>query len=61
MMSGLDAVRYNKDPIMLLYKVCSTKSSFSSDMTILFVAIGVLHGLQSSISNFFKSSLAYLS
>src|SRR5579883_2816281 len=59
-MSGLIAVRYSSDPIMLRYTFWSTASPSSSASKAVIVAMGVDKGLASPMSNFFRTSFVYL-
>jgi hypothetical protein len=54
-MSGLVAIKYKREPIMLRYFFLSTGSPSS-----LVVLIGVDRGLESSILNFLRMSFVYL-
>ena len=57
--SGLLAVRYNKDPMIPLYMVWFTRESYSSAISLEFVPTGVSIGFESNILNFFSNSLMY--
>jgi hypothetical protein len=59
-MLGLLAVRYNRLPIMVLYKLWSTATPSSSLDNFKWVGAGVLLELAFSIPNFFTMFLAYL-
>jgi hypothetical protein len=59
-MSGLVAVKYKSDPIMLRYSFWSTISPSSSASKATVVDMGVERGLASPMSNFFKTSFVYL-
>ena len=59
-MSGLVAVKYRREPIMLRYSFWSTGSPYSSTSNTAIVLIGVDRGLESFIPNFFNMSLVYL-
>src|SRR6185437_1890858 len=59
-MSGLVAVRYRSEPIMLLYSFWSTASPSVSSFSAVEVLMGVGMGLRSPKSNFLSMSLVYL-
>jgi hypothetical protein len=59
-MSGLVAVRYRRESIMLWYSFWSTASPPSSASSAVVVAMGVDRGLASAMSNFLRSSFVYL-
>jgi hypothetical protein len=59
-MSDRVAVRYMRDPIMLLYSLWSTTSPFSSESNKVAVLIEVGMGFSSSMLNFFIRSFVYL-
>jgi hypothetical protein len=59
-MFGLVAIKYKRDPIMLLYSFWSTSSSSSSASSVVVVLIGVDKGFESSILNFLRMSFVYL-
>jgi hypothetical protein len=55
-MSGLIAVKYKREPIMLRYSFWSTGSPSSSASSTIVVLIGVDRGFESSILNFLRMS-----
>jgi hypothetical protein len=59
-MSGLVAVKYKREPIMLWYSFWSTGSLFSSTSSAILVLIGVDSGFEPSILNFLRMSFVYL-
>jgi hypothetical protein len=59
-MSGLVAVKYKREPIMLRYSCWSTGSPSSSASSAVIVLICVDRGLKSSILNFLRMSFVYL-
>jgi hypothetical protein len=59
-MSGIVAVRYRREPIMLLYSLYSTTSPSSSGASDIAVLIGVDTGLSYAMLNFFIRSFVYL-
>jgi hypothetical protein len=59
-MSGLVAVKYMRELIMLLYSFLFTGSVSSSVSSVDEVDIGVERGLPSPISNFFRTFFVYL-
>jgi hypothetical protein len=59
-MSARVTVRYRRDPIILLYYLWSTTSSFSSGSSATVVLIGVDMGLSSAMLNFFIKSFMYM-
>ena len=59
-MSGLVAVKYRSEPIMLLYSFWSTATPLVSSSSAVEVPIGVGMGLRSPKSNFLSMSLVYL-
>jgi hypothetical protein len=59
-MSGLVAVKYKREPIMLRYSFWSMASLSSSASSIVVVLIGVDSGFESSILNFLRMSFVYL-
>ena len=59
--SGLDAHKYNKEPIMKRYTFWSKSIAFSSVHRWPFVGIRILTPLQSCLSNFLSTSLSYFS
>jgi hypothetical protein len=59
-MSGLVAIKYRSDPIMLRYSFWSTCLPSSSALRAVVVLIGVAMALESSILNFLTMSLVYL-
>src|SRR6185437_651567 len=58
-MSGRVAVRYRREPIMLLYSFWSTASPSKSSSGAVDVLIGVGRGDKSLMSNFRSKSLVY--
>jgi hypothetical protein len=58
-MSGLVAVKYRSDPIMLRYSFWSTCSHSLSALRAIVILIGVTMALESSILNFLIMSLVY--
>jgi hypothetical protein len=59
-MSGLVAVKYKREPIMLRYSFWSTSSPPSSASSAVVVPIGVNRGFEWSILNFLRMSFVYL-
>jgi hypothetical protein len=59
-MSGLVAIKYKREPIMLWYSFWSTGSPSSSASSTLVVLISVDRGFESSILNFLRMSFVYL-
>jgi hypothetical protein len=59
-MSGHVAVRYRREPIMLLYSLYSTASPFLSGSSDVAVLIGVDRGLSLAMLNYFIKSFVYL-
>jgi hypothetical protein len=59
-MSGLIAVKYKRESIMLQYSFWSTGSVYSSSSSAVAVLIGVDRGFESCILNFLRMSFAYL-
>jgi hypothetical protein len=59
-MSGLVAVKYKREQIMLRYSFWSTSSSSSSASSAVVVLIIVDRGFESSILNFLRMSFVYL-
>jgi hypothetical protein len=59
-MSGLVAVKYKREPIMLWYSFWSTGSPSSFVSSIVVILIGVDRGFKSSILNFLRMSFVYL-
>jgi hypothetical protein len=59
-MSGLVAVKYKREPIMLWYSFWSTGSPSSSTSSIVVVLIGVERGFELSILNFLRMCFVYL-
>jgi hypothetical protein len=59
-MSGLVAVKYKREPIMLQYSFWSTGSPSSSASSAVVLPIGVDRGFESSILNFLRMSFVYL-
>jgi hypothetical protein len=59
-MFGHVAVRYRREPIMLLYSLWSTASPSSSGPSEAVELIGVDTGLSFTILNFFNKSFMYL-
>jgi hypothetical protein len=59
-MSGHVAVRYRREPIILLYSLWSTISPSSSGQNDVAVLIRVDTGLSSTMLNFFIRSFVYL-
>jgi hypothetical protein len=59
-MSGLVAVKYKREPIMLWYSFWSTGSPSSSVSSAVVILIGVDRGFESSILNFLMMSFVYL-
>jgi hypothetical protein len=59
-MSGRVAVRYRREPIMLLYSLWSIASPSSSGPSEVVELIRVDSGLSSTILNFFIRSFMYL-
>jgi hypothetical protein len=59
-MSGLVAVKYKREPIMLWYSFWSTGSPSSFASSIVVILIGVDRGFKSSILNFLRMSFVYL-
>jgi hypothetical protein len=58
--SGLVAVKYKREPIMLRYSFWSTGSPSSSASSAVVVLIGVGRGFESSILNFLRMFFVYL-
>jgi hypothetical protein len=58
-MSGHVALRYRREPIMLLYSLWSTSSPSSSGPSDVAVLIGVDTGLSFAMLNFFIRSFVY--
>src|SRR3954471_10026266 len=59
-MSGLEAVRYNNEPIIPRYNFTSTSLPFSSLSRLPLVAIGVSISFDSLIPNLLSNSMQYL-
>jgi hypothetical protein len=59
-MFGGVAVRYRREPIMLLYSLWFTASSSSSGLSEAVELIGVDTGLSSAMLNFFIRTFVYL-
>jgi hypothetical protein len=59
-MSGIIAVRYRREPIMLMYSLYSTASPSSSGPSDIAVLIGVDTSLSYAMLNFFIRSFVYL-
>jgi hypothetical protein len=59
-MSGLVAVKYKRESIMLCYSFWSTGSPSSSASNVVVVLIGVDRGFELSILNFLRMSFVYL-
>jgi hypothetical protein len=59
-MSGLVAVKYKREPIMLWYSFWSTGSPSSSALSAVVILISVDRGFESSILNFLRMSFVYL-
>jgi hypothetical protein len=59
-MSGLVAVKYKREPIMLWYSFWSTASPSSSASSVVVILIDVNRGFESSILNFLRMSFVYL-
>jgi hypothetical protein len=59
-MSGLVAVKYKREPIMLWYSFWSTGSPSLSASSAVVVLIGVDRGFKFSILNFLRMSFVYL-
>jgi hypothetical protein len=59
-MSGLVAVKYKREPIMLWYSFWSTGFPSSSASSAVVVLIGVDRGFESSILNFLRMPFVYL-
>jgi hypothetical protein len=59
-MSGLVAVKYNREPIMLWYSFESMGSPSSSASSVVVILIAVDMGFESSILNFLRMSFVYL-
>jgi hypothetical protein len=59
-MSGLVAVKYKREPIMLRYSFWSRGSLSSSTSSAVVVLISVDKGFESSILNFLRMSFVYL-
>jgi hypothetical protein len=59
-MSGRVAVRYRREPNMLMYSLWLVASLFSSISSDVAVLIGVDTGLSSDMLNFFIRSFVYL-
>jgi hypothetical protein len=59
-MSGLVAVKYKREPIMLRHSFWSTGSTSSSASSTVVVLIRVDRGFESSILNFLRISFVYL-
>jgi hypothetical protein len=59
-MSALIAVKYKREPIMLLYSFWSTGSPSSSASSAVIVLINVDRFFESSILNFLRMSFVYL-
>jgi hypothetical protein len=58
-MSGLVAVKYKREPIMLWYFFWSTGSPSSSASSAIVVLVDVDRGFESSILNFLRMSFVY--
>jgi hypothetical protein len=58
-MSGLIAVKYRREPIMLRYSLWSTGSPSSSASSGVVVLISVDRGFESSILNYLRMSFVY--
>jgi hypothetical protein len=58
-MSGCVAVRYRREPIMLIYSLYSMVSPFLSGSSVVVVLIRVDMGLSSAILNFFIKSFGH--
>jgi acid phosphatase family membrane protein YuiD len=59
-MSGLIAVKYKREMILVLKSFWSTGSPSSSASSTVVVLIGVDRGFESSILNFMRMSFVYL-
>jgi hypothetical protein len=59
-MSGLVAIKYKWEPIMLRYSFWSMGSPSLSVSSAVFVLIGVDRGFESSILNFLRMPFMYL-
>jgi hypothetical protein len=59
-MSGLVAVKYKREPIMLRYSFWSIGSPSSSSSSVVVILVGVDTGFESSILNFLSMSFVYL-
>jgi hypothetical protein len=59
-MSGLVAVKYKRELIMLRYSFWPTCSPSSSALSVVVIHIGVDRGFESSILNFLRMSFMYL-
>jgi hypothetical protein len=59
-MSGLVAVKYKREPIMLQHSFWSTGSPSLSTSTAVVILISVDRGFESSIFNFLRMSFMYL-
>jgi hypothetical protein len=59
-MSGLIAIKYKREPIMLRFSFWSTASPSSSTSSVVIVLIGIDRGFESSIMNFLRMSFVYL-
>jgi hypothetical protein len=59
-MSGLVAVKYKREPIMLWYSFWSTGYPALSALSDVVVLIGVDRSFESSILNFLRMSFIYL-
>jgi hypothetical protein len=59
-MSGLVAVKYKREPIMLWYSFWSTGYPSLSALSDVVVLIGVDRSFESSILNFLRMSFIYL-
>jgi hypothetical protein len=59
-MSGLAAVKYKREPIMLWYSFWSKGSLLSSASSVVVVLISVDKGFELSILNFLRMSFMYL-
>jgi hypothetical protein len=59
-MSGLVAVKYKRELILLRYSFRSTGSPYSSTSRAVVVLIGIDRGFESSMWNFLRMSFVYL-
>jgi hypothetical protein len=59
-MSGLIAIKYKREPIMLRFSFWSTSSPSSSTSSVVIILIGIDKSFESSIMNFLRMSFVYL-